>query len=79
MKATDFTSDAPIDMIQHVIDNVDDFEGRYKEALYIMGRERVPLYRADYALKSEIDDAIDDWCYDNDDNPDFYDSNEIFG
>lgn len=73
------TENAPKEMVQYVIDNVDDFEPRYRHALSIIGRDRCPLSMADYPLFADISDAVDWWCNDNNDDPDNYDVEEIFG
>lgn len=79
-KADDFnTENAPKEMVQYVIDNVDDFEPRYQHALSIIGRDRCPIWHADQSLYMEMQDCMDDWCNDNEDNSDLYDVNEIFG
>ena len=80
--ADDFnTENAPKEMVEYVINNVEDFEPRYQHALKIIGRNKCPLQRADYQLWSEINDEITNWCYENDiefDDND-YDIEEIFG
>ena len=80
----DFDStDAPAEMVQYIIDNVEDFEPRYKHALSIIGRDRCPLRMADPMLYDDILDAGADWMVDNDtsDGSEFpdYDIEEIFG
>ena len=78
--AGDFnTENAPKKMVQHVIDSVVDFDKHYSRALEIIGTERCPLKMADRRLFDTIQDCIDDWCNDNDDVPDNYDIEEIFG
>lgn len=77
--AEDFnTENAPKEMVQYVIDNIEDFDDRYGRALYIMDRNRCPIYYADQKLYTEIIDCVDDWCNDNEDNSDLYDIEEIF-
>ncbi len=73
------TENAPKEMVQYVIDNVDDFDERYSNALETISIERCPIYRADQKLYMEIIDCVDDWCNDNEDNSDLYDIEEIFG
>lgn len=79
-KATDFNlTNAPADMVQYVIDNVEDFEPRYEHALNVIGRNRCPLSDADYDLFEDINDAMSDWAFDNDVDEDEFDIEEIFG
>ncbi len=79
------TENAPKEMVQYVIDNVDDFEPRYQHALSIIGRDRCPLRMANLCLYAEIEDMIKEWCEEdnwlneNSRNPDDYDIEEIFG
>lgn len=78
--ADDFnTENAPKEMVQYIIDNIEDFEHRYQHALEIIGRDRCPIWQADQSLYMEMQDNLDDWCNDNEDNSDLYDVNEIFG
>lgn len=78
--ADDFnTENAPQEMVQFVINSVVDFDKHYDRALDIIGAERCPLKMADRRLFDTIQDCIDDWCNDNDDDPDNYDIEEIFG
>lgn len=79
-KPEDFNlTNAPKEMVQYVLDNVDDFEERYQHALDIVGRERSPLRRADLDLYIDIQTELDFWCADNGHNFDDYDIEEIFG
>ncbi len=76
----DFDStDAPADMIQYIIDNTELFDTRYQYALGVIGRDRCQIWQASPLLASEMQDHLEDWCNDNEDNPDLYDINEIFG
>lgn len=81
--ADDFdTKNAPKEMVQYIIDNVDDFEPRYQHALSIIGRDRCPLRMADYHLFGDIHYAMAGWALDNnltDDEFDEFDIEEIFG
>lgn len=78
-KPDDFNLDnAPKELVQYVIDNVDDFGRRYQKALTKIDRMRCPLRMADSNLYNEICDNVEDWCSDNDDNIDNYDIDEIF-
>lgn len=55
----DFNLDnAPREMVQYVIDNVDNFHERYNHALNRIGILRAPLRLVDYELYNEIDDAM---------------------
>ena len=65
--AEDFNlTNAPKEMVQHVIDNVEDFEPRYQHALNVMDKKRCPLHVADFELYDEMYDAMVDWCIEND-------------
>lgn len=79
-KAEDFNlENAPKEMVQYIIDNIEDFEHRYQHALETIGRDRCPIWQADQSLYMEMQDCMDDWCNDNEDNSDLYDIEEIFG
>lgn len=78
--ANDFNCDsASPEMVQYVIDNVDDFSGRYSRALTMMDRRRCPLRYADERLYGEMCDAIEDWCADNGCDASEFSVEEIFG
>ena len=78
--ADDFnTENAPKEMVQYVIDNVQDFNARYARAWKIIGRDRCPLRIASYGLYSDIEEYIGEWCHDNEDCSNLYDIEEIFG
>lgn len=78
-KPEDFNLDnAPKELVQYVIDNVDDFGRRYQKALTKVDRMRCPLRMADSDLYNEICDNVEDWCSDNDEKFDDYDIDEIF-
>lgn len=55
----------------YVRNNVEDYEDRLQLALKRMDRMRCSLRMADGSLYDEIVDAIEDWCWDNDDNDDW--------
>ena len=83
-KPNDFNfTNAPKEMVQYVIDNVDDFEPRYKHALSIISQERCTLSHADCYLANEIYDTMCDWCIVNDElcilDDGIADVEEIFG
>ena len=83
-KADDFNlTNAPKEMVQYVIDNVEYFNSRYKIALEIIGRDRCTLRMADNWLCDEINDAMVDWCIENDElcilDDGIADVEEIFG
>lgn len=79
-KPEDFNiEDAPKEMVQLVIDSVVDFDAHYNRALEIIGSERRPLRFADRRLYDAIQEVIEDWCSDNEKDPDDYDIEEIFG
>lgn len=78
-KPEDFNLDnAPKELVQYVIDNVDDFGKRYQKALTKIDRMRCPLRTADSNLYDEICDTVEDWCSDNDEKFDDYNVDEIF-
>lgn len=78
--AEDFnTENAPKEMVQYIIDNTDSFEIRYRHTLGIIDRNRCPIWQANQKLYQEMQDHLDDWCNDNEDNSDLYDIQEIFG
>lgn len=79
-KPSDFNlENAPKELVQYIIDNVDDFGRRYQKALTKVDRMRCPLATADSELYNEIMDRGTDWCTDNDDDMDNYSIEEIFG
>ena len=63
----------------YVENNVHRFAERYDLALEKIGEMRCPLSMADDSLFNDIRDAVDDWCSDNDKDPDDYDIEEMFG
>jgi hypothetical protein len=77
----DFNLDnAPREMVQYVIDNVDNFHERYNHALNRIGILRAPLRLVDYELYNEIDNAMCDFGCDIDTfDINDYDIEEIFG
>lgn len=81
-KPEDFNlTNAPKEMVQYVIDNVDDFESRYDHALKVMDIYRCPLYHADCSLYDDIYNTMCEWCNERDFYPEDYDYDieEIFG
>lgn len=62
---------------EYVSANVEDYFEKVTYALGRMDRFRCPLYLADRALYIEIMDAVDDYCQDNDLDPDEIDIEEI--
>ena len=83
-KPTDFNlTNAPEEMVQYVIDNVEDFVPRYKHALSIIGKDRCTLSYADCYLANDIFNAMCDWCIENDKlcilDDGIADAEEIFG
>ena len=81
--AEDFNCEnAPKEMVQYVIDNVEDFELRYQHALGIIETKRCSLWYADGMLYDDIYDAMCNWMQDEYDciPEDFdFDIEEIFG
>lgn len=76
----DFDStDAPAEMVQYIIDNTELFDTQYQYALGVIGRDRCTIWQASPRFAAELQDHLEDWCNDNEDNPDLYDINEIFG
>lgn len=82
-KPEDFNlTNAPKEMVQYVLDNVEDFEARYARAWDIIGRNRCPLRMADEALYDDIYNSMCEWVNDELESypEDFdYDIEEIFG
>lgn len=83
-KPTDFNlTNAPEEMVQYVIDNVEDFESRYKHAMGIMDRYRCSLYQADCSLYDDIHEAMAMWAIENsnftDEEFEEFDIEAIFG
>lgn len=63
--AEDFNlGNAPKEMVQYVIDNVEDFDARYARALDIIGRYRCPLRMADESLYNDIYNSMCEWVMD---------------
>lgn len=54
------------DLMSYISENVEDYEYRVQHAMTIMDRNRCPLCYADLQLCNEIQDAVDDYCFDND-------------
>lgn len=66
-KATDFNlTNAPEEMVQYAIDNVEDFDNRYLNALRSIGNGRYPLRLSNPTLFDDITEAFLDWCIEND-------------
>lgn len=78
--ADDFnTENAPKEMVQYIIDNIENFDERYGLAHDFIGKYRCPLIMAGRNLYFEISDRKDEWCRHNGLDPDDYDIEEIFG
>lgn len=78
--ANDFnTENAPKEMVQYIIDQIEYFDAKYAFALKQLEELRCPIWMANQPLAMEMQDNLDDWCNDNEDNSDLYDINEIFG
>lgn len=73
------TTGAPEELVQYVIDNVPDFDHRYEEAMYNIGRTRRPFRDVDNSLYDDICDAVEEWCDENGSDADDYNVEEIFG
>lgn len=78
-KPEDFNLDnAPKELVQYIIDNIDRFGKRYQMAITKIDRMRCPLRVADPQLYSELIDRAEEWCDDNDKDVEDYDIDEIF-
>lgn len=82
--ADDFnTENAPEEMVQYVLDNVDDFDNRYLDALRSIGNGRYPLRLSAPTLYDDIQKAMAEWAIDQsnltDEEFEDYDIEEIFG
>ena len=78
-KPEDFNLDnAPKELVQYIIDNIDRFGKRYQMAITKVDRMRCPLRMADPQLYSELIDRAEEWCDDNDKDVEDYDIDEIF-
>ena len=83
-KPNDFNlTNAPEEMVQYVINNVEDFDMRYSLALKTIDKCRCPLQLADYSLFEEIKCAMAEWAmYESnltDEEFNEFDAEEIFG
>ena len=81
-KPEDFNlTNAPKEMVQYVLDNVEDFDIRYSLALKTIDKCRCPLYHADCSLYDDIYNAMCEWCNERDFYPEDYDYDieEILG
>jgi hypothetical protein len=77
--ADDFnTENAPKEMVQYVIDNIDGFDSLYQYANRNMGIMRCNFRYASPLLYEKIASLIDDWCWWKDIENTF-DIEEIFG
>lgn len=78
-KPEDFNLDnAPKELVQYIIDNIDRFGKRYQMAITKIDRMRCPLRVADPQLYSELVDRAEEWCDDNNKDVEDYDIDEIF-
>lgn len=83
-KPEDFNlTNAPKEMVQYVLDNVENFDVRYYLALNTIGRDRCSLQRANENLFDEIKGAMVEWAmYESnltDEEFEELDAEEIFG
>ena len=62
---------------KEVFGDIDDFDLRSELAMAKMDRMRCPLSQADPGLYDEMQDALCDYCADQDLNPDDFDIEEI--
>lgn len=76
-------TNAPKEMVQYVLDNVEDFDIRYSLALKTIDKCRCPLRLANDSLFDEIKGAMVEWCIENDElcilDDGIADAEEIFG
>lgn len=61
------------DLRDYVARNVEDFDDRRRAALSTIDRRRVPLSVADYELHTDIVNAVEDFCDENEIAVDFFD------
>lgn len=83
-KPEDFNlTNAPKEMVQYVLDNVEDFDIRYSLALKTIDKCRCPLRLANDSLFDEIQEAMCEWAmYESnltDEEFEELDAEEIFG
>lgn len=83
-KPEDFNlTNAPKEMVQYVLDNVEDFDIRYSLALKTIDKCRCPLRLANDSLFDEIQGAMVEWAmYESnltDEEFEGLDAEEIFG
>lgn len=76
-------TNAPREMVQYVLDNVEDFDIRYSLALKTIDKCRCPLRLANDSLFDEIQGAMVEWAmYESnltDEEFEELDAEEIFG
>ena len=82
-KATDFNlTNAPEEMVQYAIDNVEDFDNRYLNALRSIGNGRYPLRLSAPTLYDDIREKMVEWAIEfsnlTDDEFEEFDIEEIF-
>lgn len=65
------------DFLNYCKSNIEDFSPRMKRAWKKIGQYRCPLSYADYELFSDMQDALEDYCEDNELNSEDYDIEEI--
>lgn len=57
--------------------NIEDFDLKMRLAFNRMDKERCPLNMVDYYFYSELSNALEDFCYDNDLEAEDFDIEEI--
>ena len=65
------------ELAAYMAQTIEDYEHRLAVALNIMDRNRCPIQYADYNLYTEMMNQIDEYCYDNDLNPDDIDIDTV--
>jgi hypothetical protein len=65
------------DFLNYCKSNIEDFGERRSFAINEMYRKRDPLWMVAEELSNDMQNALEDYCYDNDLNPEDYDIEEI--
>lgn len=60
-----------------VFGDIADYDSRSEHAMTVMDEMRCPLSTADNSLYNAMKDKLEDWCYDNDFDPDDFDPDNI--
>lgn len=66
------------EIVQYVIDNIEDFDKKYREAKKSVERQKRPLRLVDRFLYEEICETMEKWCEENNENFYSFDVDAIF-